>query len=108
MWPRRRRPPDALRSCPLCRGRFPCPVCWEPSDEQHWLIVMRCGDCGSRYEITVTNERAKRLDRELDLDQRAIRRVLDTLDRERMAAEIEDFVTALDRDLIDPADVAPR
>jgi hypothetical protein len=81
---------------------------WEPSDEQHWSIVMRCGECGSWYEITIADERARQLDRELDRDQRAIRQVLDAMDRERMAAEVEGFVTALGRDLIDPADFAPH
>jgi hypothetical protein len=108
MWFRRRRPSDSLRSCPLCHGRFPCPITWEPSDETHWLIAMRCGDCGSWYELTVSNERAKQFDRELDVDQRAIRRGLEAMDRERMAAEIEGFVTALGRDLIDATDFAPR
>jgi hypothetical protein len=108
MWLRRRRASDPLRSCPLCHGPFTCPISWEPSDDEHWLIVMRCGDCGCWYELTVGNERARQLDRELDVDQRAIRRGLEAMDRERMAAEIEGFVTALGRDLIDPADFAPR
>jgi hypothetical protein len=108
MWFRRRRQADCLRTCPVCGGHLPCPINWEPSGDEHWRIAMRCGDCDSRYELTITNERAKRLDHELDVDLQAIRRVLNTLDRERMADEIEQFVTALDQGLIDAGDFSPR
>jgi hypothetical protein len=108
---RRLRPPaaaDWLRRCPVCDGRFPCPMDWGPIDDRQWHIALRCGDCGWWYEETVTNARAARFDRELDDDQWPIRRALTHLDRERMATEIELFVTALGRDLIDPGDFAPR
>ena len=99
---------DGLRSCPVCAGRYPCPMDWGPADDRHWHIVLRCGDCGWWYDMTVTNARAAEYDRELDADQWPIRRVLTNLDRERMATEIDLFVTALDQDLIGPGDFAPR
>jgi hypothetical protein len=99
---------DSLRICPVCHGHFVCPMSWGPSDDLHWHLVMRCGDCGWRYEETVTNARAAEYDRELDYDQATIRRVVSRLDRERMAAEVELFVTALGQDLIDAGDFAPH
>jgi hypothetical protein len=110
MWFRRRipQPLDTVRSCPVCHGQFTCPISWEPRGERHWHLVMHCGDCDWWYEETIDNARAAQLDRELDGDQRAIRRVLNHLDRERMAAEIDLFVTALGQDLIDPGDFAPH
>ncbi len=99
---------DGLRRCPVCDGRFPCPMTWEPVDDRHWHIDIRCGDCGWWYEMTASNARAAEYDRELDCDQWPIRRALNRLDRERMATEIELFVTALGQDLIDPGDFAPR
>ena len=79
---------------------------WEPCDDAHWHIALRCGDCGHRWELEVADSRAARYDVELDDDQRAIRRALDRLDHDRMAAEVETFAAALSNDLIDPADFA--
>ena len=100
----RRRTADLLRSCPACGGRFACPMDWEPSDDTHWHIDLRCGDCGHWWELEVEDARAARFDIELDEDRARIKRAQRRLDRERMAAEAETFANALSRDLIDPTD----
>ena len=97
-------PPDELRSCPACGDVHVCPVDWEPRDDDHWWILARCGDCGLWSETIITNARAARLDRELDRDIAAIRSAARRLDLERMTTEVEAFATALDLDLIAPAD----
>ena len=102
----RRRKRDPLRYCPACRGSLACPMAWAPCDDVHWHIELRCGDCGHRWELEVHDWRAARFDDELNQDQYAIRKTLDRLDRERMAAEVETFAAALSRDLIEPADFA--
>jgi hypothetical protein len=102
----RRRNSDLLRRCPSCRGRLVCPMDWEPCDDAHWHIELRCGDCGHRWELDVHDSRAARFDIELDQDQSALRMTLRRLDLERMAAEVETFAAALSRDLIEPADFA--
>ena len=81
-------------------------MAWAPSDDAHWHIELRCGDCGHCWELDIHDARAARFDLELDGDQRAIRRTLSRLDLERMAAEVETFAAALSRDLIEPADFA--
>lgn len=77
---------------------------WEPSDDTHWHIELRCGDCGHWWEATVEDSRASRYDIELDCDRAYITGALRRLDLERMAAEAETFAVALSRDLIEPAD----
>jgi hypothetical protein len=102
----RRRKDDLLRSCPVCRSRLACPVDWDPSDDSHWHIDLRCGDCGFRWEMVIGDGRAARYDIELDQDRATIRHALRRLDLERMALEVETFAVALSRDLIEPADFA--
>ena len=79
---------------------------WAPADDAHWHIELRCGDCGHRWELDIHDSRAATFDMQLDEDQYAIRKSLDRLDRERMAAEVETFAAALSHDLIEPADFA--
>jgi len=100
----RRRDTDLLRRCPSCGSRLACPVTWQPSDDSHWDIELRCGDCELRWQLVIDDRRAARYDIELDDDAAAMNRMLRRLDRERMAAEVEAFAIALERDLIEPAD----
>jgi hypothetical protein len=79
---------------------------WEQADDQCWSIDLRCGDCEQSWTEVVPNDRASRYDLELDRDVDAIQRSLDRLERNHMISEIETFVAALDRDLIEPADFA--
>ena len=99
---------DDLRRCPSCRSRLACPIAWEESDAQHWLIDMRCGECGERWSRIIDDKRAARFDLQLDFDEAEIRRTLQRLDLQRMAAEAEAFAVALERDLIGPLDFAGR
>ena len=77
---------------------------WETSDETHWHIELRCGECGHCWDLEIEDARAHRFDIELDADRMVIRRTLERLDLERMALEVETFTAALSRDLIEPAD----
>ena len=77
---------------------------WETSDDSHWNIELRCGDCGHCWDVVIEDSRARRYDIELDGDCADMRRALDDLDRERMALEVATFAIALSRDLIEPAD----
>ena len=79
---------------------------WEPDGEELWSIDLRCGDCGHSWNRSIPNDRAKRFDLELDADVHVLQRTLRRLERERMAADVDAFVAALERDLIQPADFA--
>lgn len=102
---RRRRPPGWL-ACELCGGPYVCPIEWEPADEDHWLITTRCGQCGVWRDLSLTNDEASAWDLRLDREMEPIRRAVRRLDRERMAAEADAFIAALEHDLIDAADFA--
>jgi hypothetical protein len=81
-------------------------MAWEPEDDEHWSIDMRCGDCGHVWNRVIHDRRAARFDVELDGDMYVLRRSLRSLDLERMSAEVEAFAAALARDLVEPADFA--
>ena len=103
----RRRPHDTrLETCPACKKDFVQPVSWEPDGEEHWWMFLRCGECGMSREVSVSNADAERYEAALHSRASIISRALRKLEIERMATEVESFVTALQRDLIDAADFA--
>jgi hypothetical protein len=90
--------------CSRCGSDFLCPMDWEPVDDERWCIEARCGECGLWHRLHLTNAQAAAWDVELDRQTQPIQRELRRLDRERMAREVEGFIEALDRDLIDAVD----
>lgn len=36
----------ALERCPECRRPFMCPLDWRTAGDDHWVIALRCGECG--------------------------------------------------------------
>lgn len=101
-----RRHRDGIRRCPACNGRLVCPIAWEEEGDEHWSIDLHCGECAYRWIKVIHNRRAARYDIELNRDQHILLQALRRLEHERMAADVEAFVTALDRDLVGPADFA--
>ena len=97
---------SSLTYCPECRRPFMCPMEWETAGESHWLIELRCGECGCWREVRTTNEEASAFDLLLDRQTAPIERELERLDRRRMEAEAEAFIAALEHDLVDAADFA--
>ena len=91
-------------ACSGCGRDFLCPMDWEPVDAEHWCIEARCGACELWHRLHLTNAEAAAWDVELDRQTQPIKRELWRLDRERMAREVEGFIEALDRDLIDAVD----
>jgi hypothetical protein len=97
---------DGLHRCPDCGRAYMCPIEWETAGEEHWLIASRCGECGAWHEQLATNDEAREYDAVLARQSAAIAANLRTIDRERMEAELDAFVSALERDLIDASDFA--
>jgi len=104
-WGRRPRP-RPLVHCPACGADRTSIVDWEETDETHWWIRMRCGECEVWRDVVATDGEAAELDRALNAHAAVLRRALAALDLERMAAEVDVLVAALERDLIDPSSVA--
>ena len=96
----------ALESCAFCGKDFVNPVDWEPVTPEAWWMLLRCGECHTFREVTVTNAVAERFDLELDRRADVLHRALHKLDTERMRAQAEAMIGALRRGLIDAADFA--
>src|SRR4051812_48522546 len=93
-----------LEVCTICRSAYVHPVEWSESGDEHWWMLLRCGECRVEREVTVANAIAQRFSDSLDTAEREIGRTVARLDAERMAGEVEVFAAALARDLIDPGD----
>jgi hypothetical protein len=97
---------SGLSTCVMCHRDMVVPVEWDTVAGERWWIFVRCAHCGISREVVVTDEVARRYDDELSVGTAAIRRAADRLEQERMSAEVEHFVAALERDLIEPSDFA--
>jgi hypothetical protein len=105
---RRRTPPpgSGLHLCAYCHEDYVVPVWYEDLEEQGWHLLLRCGQCETYRAIVVADDVAEAYERDLDRGAAQIRRALAELDGARMAAQVEAFVAALGRDLIDADDFA--
>lgn len=103
---RRRAHETRLETCPVCTKDFVQPVSWEPDGDDRWWMFLRCGECGISREVSVTNADAERFETALRSRASIISRALGRLEVDRMADDVEKFVAALQRDLIDAADFA--
>jgi hypothetical protein len=95
---------DGLVVCQTCGSDFVNPVSWHEQGQADWWIRLRCGGCGLVREVEVSNDEAERYDAELNHGMAKIASALARLDRARMVAEADTLKTALERDLIGPAD----
>ena len=93
--------------CPVCNGDFVCPIEWEPVDEGHIWVLLRCGECGTWRDAEFTDEVLDRFDRKLDEATVQIAMAADRLHADWRSTEADAFAAALDRDLIDAGDFAP-
>jgi hypothetical protein len=108
-WPHaagRQKSKPAVLDCPLCHSGLTCPMEWGIADEASWWILVRCGDCEVWNEVVISNDQAAMLDWKLDRQMAAMRQAADRLDTERMAAETQAFIRALQADAIVAADFA--
>jgi hypothetical protein len=96
--------PARLGECDRCHSDYVIPVAWQESGELGWWIRVRCGECTFVRDVEVSNEEAKRFERELDRGVQDIAATVARLERERMIADADALTTALQRDLIDPGD----
>jgi hypothetical protein len=94
----------ALHCCRMCGEGFVYPVTWAESGAHNWWLLLRCGGCDVWREIVASNEAVAAFDRVLDQGIRAIEAAAERLDRERLAAQAEVFVTALQLDLVGAED----
>ena len=108
MGERRRQPApgSGLHLCAFCRANFVVPVAVEEVDEARWRLLLRCGECQTYRDIVVTNDVAERYEQDLERGIAAVAAAYRRVDRERMAADVQVLIIALERDLIDASDFA--
>jgi hypothetical protein len=99
----RKRP---LLMCPECGSDRACPVDWAEAGENHWWLLIRCGECEAWIQATIGNEQAAALDVQLDCQQAQIADALAALEAEEMAAEADLLATALELELVNADDFA--
>jgi hypothetical protein len=103
---KRRQPPpgSGLHQCPLCHDDSVVPVIAEPLDPAQWELRLRCGQCETFRDVIVSDDVAKRYDLDLARGMSEIAAALRREDHDRMVAEAQVFIAALERDLIDAGD----
>jgi hypothetical protein len=99
-------PEGRLELCGMCGRDFVSPVEWEPVGPKHWRLLLRCGECETWRDVTVTNAIALRYDAEPRRQVDVLAALLDRLDRERMIGQAEAMTVALQLGLVDAADFA--
>jgi hypothetical protein len=55
-----------LGDCERCDSNYVIPVARQENGESGWWIRVRCGECAFVRDVEVSNEEAKRFERELD------------------------------------------
>ena len=98
--------PRRLTVCPECEQDFVIPVDGVEYDECSWLLILRCGACGLRFDRRASDEEVDALCAEVDEGLQRLAEGADRINRERMVREVDLFVVALDRDLISGDDFA--
>jgi hypothetical protein len=101
---RRPWPGSGLHICSSCRSNFVHATERRRESEARWRVFLRCGQCGGCRDVVVGDDLVRRFDEDVSRGLAAIESDLTTLDRERMAQQVESFAAALQRDLIDAGD----
>jgi RNase P subunit RPR2 len=93
-----------LIHCRHCRSDLVSAVRWRHLADGGWWVRVRCGECGSRADVTATTEEARRFQRDLVEGRRDIAAALTRLERDRMLADARTLSVALELDLVDAGD----
>jgi hypothetical protein len=94
----------ALHVCPECAGEFVQPTDWEPAGRARWRVQLRCPECEWHGSGVHDQRTMDRFDEVLDDGTEALLDDLTHLSRAIMEEEVDRFVDALQRDLVQPED----
>ena len=100
-------PEPRLQECCLCHADYVVPVWWEELDDERWHMLLRCAQCETYRDVVVGDDVAKVFEGDLERGMAEIAATLERSNRARMVDEVDLFIAALQRDLIDAADFAP-
>lgn len=101
---KRSEPQNDLHVCPECSGQFVQPTDWEPAGRARWRVQLRCPECEWNGSGVHDQRTMDRFDEVLDDGTEALLDDLTHLSRAIMEEEVDRFVDALRRDLVQPED----
>jgi len=93
-----------LECCPACSCEMVHPLDWREAECDAWELELRCPNCGWCERGVYAQEVVERYDAVLNEGTDTLIEALEKASRENMEADIERFVQALERDLIEPFD----
>lgn len=98
-----------LRVCATCTRELVQPILWRPTrTDGVWFVALRCPDCGATRHGFTDEAELERLEDAMNAGFDAMRRALDDLTGERMRADCERLIGAINAGAITPEDFAPR
>ena len=95
---------EGLHVCPNCSSGLVQPVEWEPVDDEAWSVLLRCPECEVFQAGVYGQEELDAYDLELDRGEALLRVAYMQVSTENMAAEVDAFALAIDRDAVLPED----
>jgi len=101
---RRSAEPVDLHICPECACRLVHPLDWGPAGTALWRVNLRCPECEWRSSAVHDQKTMDRFDEVLDEGTEELLDDLTQLSRANMEEDVDRFVDALRRDLIQPED----
>jgi hypothetical protein len=90
----------SLDLCTECGEGFVYPDTWTEWGLTDWLVLLRCGSCGTRRDVVASNCAVAEFDRILDEDMDLIEAAAERLERESFSDQAETFGAALRLDLL--------
>jgi len=93
-----------LHVCPSCRSDLVQPAKWSMTDDGDSALLLECPNCGWHECGVYGRAQVERLEDELDEGLSDLIEDLRRLTLANMAADVDRFIEALDRDLILPED----
>ena len=100
--PARSRPRRA--DCRACSSQLVQPLEWARIDEQHWIVEVRCPECGSHYELTLDQEQINDFSYALECAFQSMLDAIEEIDHEVFVTECEQFIAALWSENVQPMD----
>jgi len=93
-----------LHVCPECGSGLVHPIDWEPIDDGHWQVTLRCPECEWRSAGLYEQATLDRFDRVLDAGTDSLQSDLRRLERMNMEEELRRFTALLGGNLVLPED----
>ncbi len=105
--PARPAPPPAgadAHVCKVCGSRLAFPVEWQRRSKSTWEVVIRCPECETRRDVSMTREHVEELNKTVHVGFKRLAEDNEDMCRRHFVEESAKLLDALRRDLILPMD----